>query len=441
MTEPVVKFYVQSNNNAPQITNRYGCILDILDACLVNGMAIGSVVSLTAASKLATITFGAAHNLLANQWLKVTGANQAEYNGEFRVVTVVSSTVVTFELTVNASVSPATGSINCSLAPLDWDKPFSSVNGAGGGRGAYRSKNTLLPNRPYLRVIDERPSAYNTNYAKYAKVGIVEEMTAINTMSGVQAPYITSAVNRNWDPTGSGSTIKNGWAKWYYATVGDNQTDAALLTDFTLSNGQWLLIGNGNTFYILPSTTLDAGAPTLDKTLAFIYGFGEFTRLMDDDVFVHFLASSNAWESAAAISQRVGAYSSGIATGLDAVGDIGTSGVFLQRGYKKTAYGLATGEKVNFSGSAYPSGSTLLSNEIMAPSKTNALILKTPLLLEAQSSLFLLRGLLPIIKVIPHESAFADLEQLSQQGRRYLAKNIQGTSTGQFAQVMFDLGG
>lgn len=60
---------------------------------------------------------------------------------------------------------------------------------------------------------------------KYAKVGIVEEMTGIDVMRGVQAPYIV-ATTRNWNPTGSGVNIKNGWAKWYYHTLGEHNTDS-----------------------------------------------------------------------------------------------------------------------------------------------------------------------------------------------------------------------
>ena len=35
-----IKFYVHTNTNAPQLINNFGCMIDVLDACLVNGRAV-----------------------------------------------------------------------------------------------------------------------------------------------------------------------------------------------------------------------------------------------------------------------------------------------------------------------------------------------------------------------------------------------------------------
>ncbi|MEG2267534.1 MAG: hypothetical protein RSC68_24800 [Acinetobacter sp.] len=212
-----IKFYVHTNNNALQLTNNFGCMLSVLDACLVNGIQLGAISSLSATGSIITVTFGTAHNLMQYQVIKIAGANQSEFNGEHRILTVPNSTTVTFSLAVAPSVTTATGTINCSLPPLGWEKPFSSVNVNGGGKAAYRSKNLLLPSRPFLRVVDELDPVYTATYAKYAKVGIVEDMIDIDTMMGVQVPYESSKPNKNWVGSGSGTTAINGWAKWHYA--------------------------------------------------------------------------------------------------------------------------------------------------------------------------------------------------------------------------------
>ena len=219
VTGKTVKFFTSTNNNAPQLLNVQGSMLALLDACLVSGIQVGTVASLTASGTTATATFGMVHNLMKHQVIRISGANQAEFNGDFKIKQIVDTNTITFELNTSATVTSATGTINCLLAPLGFEKPFSSTTALGGGRAAYRSTNLLLPNRPFLRVVDERISSYSNNYAKYAKVGIVENMTGIDTMTGVQAPYINSAPTRNWNPTGSGANIKNGWAKWYYCSV------------------------------------------------------------------------------------------------------------------------------------------------------------------------------------------------------------------------------
>jgi len=196
-----IKFYMHTNNNAPQLTNNFGCMLSVLDACLINGIQIGAISSLTAAGTTVTAVFNAAHNLMSYQVIQIEGANQSEYNVETRVLTVPNSTTITFQLASAPTVSPATGFITAKLAALGWEKPFSSTS-ATGGKGAYRSKNTLLPSRPFLRVVDELDPAYTATYAKFAKVGIVEDMTDIDTMLGVQAPYDSAAPNKNWVGTG-----------------------------------------------------------------------------------------------------------------------------------------------------------------------------------------------------------------------------------------------
>ncbi|MEG2434038.1 MAG: hypothetical protein RSB25_20605, partial [Acinetobacter sp.] len=161
-----IKFYVHTNNNAPQLQNAYGSMINVLDACLVNGINIGAISSLTASETTATALFSSAHNLIQYQVIKITGANQTEFNGEHRILTVPNSNTVTFELASESSVPIATGTITASLPPLGWEKPFSSSNPSGGGKAAYRSANTLLLNRHFLRVVDELDSVWNLSYAK-----------------------------------------------------------------------------------------------------------------------------------------------------------------------------------------------------------------------------------------------------------------------------------
>ena len=295
-----IKFYVHTNTNAPQLTNNYGCMIDVLDACLVNGFGSQTVSTLTAIGTTVTATFGSAHNFMQYQVVKIAGATQTEYNGEFRILTVPNSNSITFQLAATPSVTTATGTITCSLPPLDWEKPFSSA-----GKAAYRSSNTLLPSRPFLRVVDELDPAYTATYAKYAKVGIVEDMTDIDTMFGVQAPFDAANPDKNWVATGSGATVINGWAKWYYARVGglnfSNDTSSA-----TSGNHNWLLVGNKDYFYILPCFTPDTGTD-ITKT-ANPYGFGAFERYYNDDVSNTFLSAS-VRDAAANSSATIGSMS------------------------------------------------------------------------------------------------------------------------------------
>ncbi|USE82021.1 hypothetical protein [Acinetobacter tibetensis] len=344
-TDP--KLYVHTNSNAPQLTNNFGCMIDVLDACLVNGFGAQSVSTLTTSGTTVTATFGAAHNFMQYQVIKIAGANQAEFNGEHRIISVPNANTITFQLTSEPSVSTATGAMTCSLPPLGWSKPFSAA-----GKAAYRSNNILLPSRPYLRVVDELDPAYTSTYAKYAKVGIVEDMTDIDTMLGVQAPYDSAAPNKNWVGTGSGTTVINGWAKWYYAGATANfYSDSQAVP---AGNRNWFLVGNSDYFYILPASI----AATTD---VIIYGFGAFNSLVNADTSNTFLSCT--LNNVAANSSYFHAQLTGLADSQ------ATTKILLQRGYSQAAQSITakntslnTGEAAMYSGSSNYIGAFNLTN-------------------------------------------------------------------------------
>lgn len=283
-----IKYYVHSNTNAPQLTNNFGCMIDVLDACLVNGFGSQSVASLTVSGTTATASYGSAHNYLQYQVVKFANANQAEFNNEFRILTVPNANTITFQLPSVPSVTTATGSITSSLPSLGWLKPFS-----GTGKAAYRSSNTLLASRPYLRVVDALDAAYTSTYAKYAKVGIVEDMTGIDTLIGIQAPYDSALTDKNWTGTGSGSTATNGWAKWYYARNGVPTTSVSDSAASATGNRAWVIVGNKDWFYIFNSTVAS-------NTDLLSYGFGAFESALSTDSANTFLSCTYAYVNASA---------------------------------------------------------------------------------------------------------------------------------------------
>lgn len=440
VTGKTVKFFTSKNTNAPQLQNAFGSMINVLDACLVNGFGSQAVATLTASGTTVTATYDSAHNYLQYQVTKIAGVNQTEFNGEHRILTVPDANTLTFELAAVPSVTTATGTITSSLPSLGWEKPFSSTTALGGGRAAFRSKDESLPNRPFLRVVDERISSYSNNYVKYAKVGIVENMTTIDTMTGVQAPYIAAAPTRNWNPTGSGVNIKNGWAKWYYCSVGEHYPDSTNLADFSITEGDWLVVGTDTGFYIMNSVNNDMSILEDEKKLACCYGFGAFEPIADDDLFTHFLLATNFWEVAQSITYRVSYYTNSISIGSDDTNfpSPGRS-VFLQRGYKKSAYAQATGRKATIENTQVVSGNS--NGYSVSAAEMGGVILQSPLLMEVlNTSKFLPRGFLPLIKTIPHQVSYTDIQFVEQGGKAYLAKKIYGNTTVLDGTVMFDLG-
>lgn len=408
------KFYVHTNNNAPQLQNAYGSMIDVLDACLVSGINIGTVSSLTASGTTVTALFSSAHNLMQYQVIKIIGANQIEFNGEHRILTVPNAQSVTFELAAAPSTTTATGTITASLPPLGWEKPFSSSNPNGGGKAAYRSKNLLLPSRPFLRVVDEPDPSYSTTYAKYAKVGIVEDMLDIDTMLGVQAPFDPSSPDKNWVGSGAGLTAYNGWARWYYSFGNSFSVSIADTTAVPAGNRSYIIVGSGDYFYILPRPT-----PTI--TTAICFGFGAFKSTDFNDTACNFLSAYNRYSPANTPASR--AYYTPVSWN-------GQGLLLLQRPYNQTAspknatnIGLGvsqitTSGSQNYVGSASPSAPTPF----------------TPVFINED----VLRGEMPGVYWLYQNIPYLNYQTLEQGGALYIAVNCAGNTND--GQILLKIG-
>lgn len=410
-----IKFFTNTNNNAPQLTNNFGCMLNVLDAALINGIQVGTVSSLTALGKIVTAVFGTAHNLMQYQVAKIAGVNQAEFNGEHRILTVPNANTITYELSAVPSVTTATGTISCSLPPLDWEKPFSSA-----GKAAYRSSNTLLASRPYLRVVDALDPAYTATYAKYAKVGIVEDMTDIDTMLGVQAPYDGANPNKNWVGTGSGTSGVNGWARWYYAASGP--VYGGLINSQAPATGsrQWLLVGNSDYFYILPTSTVTSA--TVNTQHASAYGFGAFKSLLNADNSCTFL------QSHLTLSNNNGY----VLANFSLVSSYANSSLLLLRDYAQSA-NYKTANCLSLSSDTTGSG---VNNVIGASTLTNTAPFAPVFIKEDSTNV--LRGQIKNLFWLFQQKPYSNFQLIEKDGALYIAAFIASTSN--LGQIVLKIG-
>ena len=411
-----IKFYVHTNTNAPQLQNAFGSMINVLDACLVNGFGSQTVSTLTASGTTVTATFGSAHNFMQYQVIKITGATQAEFNGEHRILTVPNANSITFQLAAAPSVTTATGTITASLPPLGWEKPFSSSNPSGGGKAAYRSSNLLLPSRPFLRVVDELDPAYTATYAKYAKVGIVEDMTDIDTMLGVQAPYDAASPSKNWVGTGSGTTAYNGWAKWFYASYGD--TSGTINKNYTVPDGdrKWVIVGSGDSFYILNNYLTGI-------TNALIpYGFGILNDYLNLDGAPFFLAATDDYSTAGATT-----YAS-LSNALTTTSPNST--LFLLR----KADGSAVHTKANMASIHRDNLFSGYDNVFDPPSDRIPVIHTNQIVLEGKIP----RGTTPFIKFLYQKMPYQHLDLILERNNMILAVSVMSYSFQ--GQVIFNVG-
>lgn len=413
-----IKFYVHTNSNAPQLQNAYGSMINVLDACLINGINIGIVSSLTASGTTVTALFSSSHNLMQYQVIKITGASQPEFNGEHRILTVPNAQSVTFELAAAPSTMTAIGTITASLPPLGWEKPFSSSNPNGGGKAAYRSLNLLLPSRPFLRVVDELDPAYTATYAKYAKVGMVEDMVDIDTMFN-QAPYDPSSPDKNWIGTGSGSSAVNGWARWYYASAEEFFNPQADSLTATTGNRNWIVVGSESCFYILP-TAIPMNSDHI------CYGFGEFKSLIDTD------ASNNFLSASLSTNQAFDGFNKAQVNGIGATDT--SNKVLLQRAYSQNAvsayaenFSLGVVKSIIYSGYI----------NYLAASPANKLTPFAPIFLKEDAGV--LRGELNGVFYILQSKPLTHLYSFEEDGEYFIAINIAHTNSYR-GQIMLRIG-
>lgn len=244
-----IKFYVHTNNNAPQLPNTWGALVNILDACLITGFSDQMVSLAKINGSVLTLTTGAAHGFNVGQVVALSGASESEFNKEYRITVIPDATTLQVDLDSVTSLTRLTGAISVRLPPLGWVKEFFS-----GGKRAYRNADTSNSDRPFLRIIDEIDPVWTASYAKYAKVGIVERMDGIDEIIGIQTPFDISNPNKNWIGTGSGASAYNGWAKWYYSRIRDVFTYNYYDSEGSENgNKRWLVVGNKDWFYLLPS--------------------------------------------------------------------------------------------------------------------------------------------------------------------------------------------
>lgn len=320
-----IKFYVHTNTNAPTLQNTWGQLSGVLDACLIDGYNCPAISGASISSNVLTINFGVNHNLLAGQVLLLSGVNQAEYNRQFRIANIPTLTSVQIDIDDTFKNQP-TGVIAATIPPLGWVKEFSS-----GGKRGYRNAQTNVTDRPYLRVVDEIDPVWASTYAKYAKVGIVENMTDIDTVSGLQTPFDLANPDKNWNGTGSGAGAINGWAKWYYSRIRDIFNSNYYDSEGTDSSvKRWMIVGNGDWFYILPSQ--------VDSILPNVYFFGNLDKTQNlyglSSSLQHGAAQENKQtvnktplsSSAASFLLHIGASSGFSALGMQSGGNYGAGG-------------------------------------------------------------------------------------------------------------------
>lgn len=275
-----VNHAISTNINAPVLNDAWGALTAILDAVLVNGYSVQSIVSISSnLSGEITANFGTSHGYNVGQILSISGATNNIFNGRFRIKSIVGNSVI-FKETISASQT-TTGTISAKVAPFGYSIYYSSTN-----KRVYKSLNPA--NAIYYIVDDALWSGYTTSYSKVAGVGLATNVNqSTGEISGIQSPYDAANPNKNWIVSGSGSSAIRGWAKWVYKTW-TLQDNNGYLTQSSGGNSTWHIVGNDEFFYL----ALGAVPPGDVSVPQLLYGAGKYTAQDPDNTTNYFLSAN-----------------------------------------------------------------------------------------------------------------------------------------------------
>lgn len=287
-----VKRHHSGMTGAPTLSGTVGALVSLLDACLVNGFN-AKTVTLAQSAGTATATCSG-HGFQPNDVIVVSGANEAAWNDEFRVLTAATNSF-TFAIAAGTT-SPATGTITAKIAPLGWTKPFSGTN-----KAAYLPKAQYV--QCYLRVLDDATVPTSAS-GRWAKARGYDTMTDVDTGTGL-FPTVAQATNAL-------SICKSG------------------VSDSTAR--PWWLAGDGGIFYL--GVAHNATYPTAFAA----YCFGDIASLRAGDCYSSLLiASSEGIDTLIA--------SPGGSNYFSYLGNYGItqSGKFIARSYTQIGSAVAVG--------------------------------------------------------------------------------------------------
>ena len=418
MADLTVKYFNSGMTGAPQISNNWGDLVTMLDACLVNGFALKAIDTLTCVDGVATATISAGHAYRSEQVVEIAGADQPAYNGQFRVI---ATTATTFTFAVTGTpVSPATSatSLSAKVAPLGWEKAFAGTN-----KAAYRSKNPASPQNLLLIDNSLKTPNYTTSWAKWANVGIVEDLADIDTIVGAQAPFDPNNPTQNWKQVEANQW---GWHKWYHARQGGYDT----YVDGGAGNRNWVLIGDDRLFFLFLTN-----APGYNWFGCNSYCFGDITSFKPADNYATVLCADDIYGSNSHYISYPGQFNGyGLTQSLEFTGKV------LLRSHTQLGNPVRFGlTSLNTNNSSQVCGR----GPMPFPNGPDYSLWLLPTYVREESGH--MRGLMPGMLWMPQYLPYSDQtivdNVVGQEGRRFLLVRTQYSSETEGAQIAFDITG
>lgn len=415
----LTKFYYSTMKGAPNLASEWGSLLSVLKGCLLNGFNEQQVSSVAIADGIATIALGSNHGIIEHQVVAISGADQAAFNAEYRVLSVTATTI-----TVATLLTAATGMMVVKTAAMGWTEKFTGVN-----KSVFAAKDTTK-NRFVLRVDNSLPTGYDTAWAKFARITIAEDMIDIDDFgSFAKAPTAPNNVNTNEQGSGvTGASGVYGWAKWYHGV----ETIPFIKEQSTAGQSpslEWELVGNESCFYLWVRITNSDGRAT--------YAFTPIDAVSNIDSFNCFLSATDGLRAANANGESG---STGRNSANNQWKSLDSSGKFVLRNYTGVGnthepcslFSLNVGNNQQVSGR---------SSDLPFPNRPDNGVILHDVYVKTDNGI---RGTLPCVKWINNRwvfGSFGNKYVLSKQEGKYLVLGAGYHNEGMTSFFAFELRG
>ena len=240
-----VKWFRSEMADAPVLRGQPGALIEVLDACLVNGFCVRTPDAFSVADGVATLTFGGGNPYEKHAVITITGASVAGLNAEWRIATSAASS---FTFACPGVADGVVTGAAVKRAAAGWEKPFADG-------GAYKA--TYRPIDPFstrnaLRILDSN--------AQWVRPRGYESITDVDT--GIN-PF----------PTFGQATEAN--LVWPKSST-SNATPRS-----------WVIVGDGSFFYYIP--TWHSSYEWED-----FFCFGDLEPLYSADIYCSYLGAAAA---------------------------------------------------------------------------------------------------------------------------------------------------
>ena len=279
-TDLNVQFF--SHLNDLTLGNNWGDLIRLLDKALVTGIDFTQIIAASIDEQGDVhITLYAAHNAMLFQVIELSHFTPTSLNQKYRIKGVPSATELILKphtaITETSIVTIGSG----KLTSLGYEIIFRDTNDV---KRVYRAKNSTAQH-PFIRVdetISDGVNSYNSAYAKYAMVGLLEDMTHIDDYENpnvLQLPFDPTDPAKNWKINGTGTSVARGWSRWYWAHASSTGASGGVQESASPANGNrpFLLTGDKDAFYF-------QRPHSLDTAYMYLSGAGIFDSALKSDI-------------------------------------------------------------------------------------------------------------------------------------------------------------